>query len=340
MNTTSLRGGEQPNLDHRKFHGSIHRWHVPVNHQGSVSLCTLATVLWTAWWRLEGPRIWDTLGWCGNVWIRTKFVGLNMTLRESMPSFLRQLLEVAAWMLSACQSWTLQMISEINDAFRTVSHIYFKCRKSLLTTVKKPVYNDIRLCTDLLFVHEWNIYTLWQSNMAARSHRWVWWFSYDFPMQYIIPIGSVCKPYMVCHLPSIYPSHVSINLPYDWIRHGINIYIYRCPAWGDLPAVFLAPCRPRRLRSPTGSLEEVGPLSQPPAAVTMHPECLGAQWKTHRNVLRRIFSLSARRSFPTWTILDANRFGTRSSTALLTSGRPMFVSGQGQRHLQDSMGGT
>ena len=25
--------------------------------------------------------------------------------------------------------------------------------------------------------------------------------------------GSVCMPYMVCHLPSIYPSHVSINLP-------------------------------------------------------------------------------------------------------------------------------
>ena len=24
------------------------------------------------------------------------------------------------------------------------------------------------------------------------------------------------------HLPSIYPIHVSINLPYDWIRHGID----------------------------------------------------------------------------------------------------------------------
>ena len=34
--------------------------------------------------------------------------------------------------------------------------------------------------------------------------------------------GSVCMVYMVCHLPSIYPSHVSINLPYNWIRHGIH----------------------------------------------------------------------------------------------------------------------
>lgn len=34
--------------------------------------------------------------------------------------------------------------------------------------------------------------------------------------------------------------------------------------------------RLRRLRSPTGPLEEVGALSHPPAAVTMHPECLGA----------------------------------------------------------------
>jgi len=34
--------------------------------------------------------------------------------------------------------------------------------------------------------------------------------------------------------------------------------------------------RLRRLRSPTGPLEEVGALSYPPAAVTMHPECLGA----------------------------------------------------------------
>ena len=31
----------------------------------------------------------------------------------------------------------------------------------------------------------------------------------------MIAIGSI--PYMVCHLPSIYPSHVSINLPCDWI---------------------------------------------------------------------------------------------------------------------------
>ena len=28
---------------------------------------------------------------------------------------------------------------------------------------------------------------------------------------------------MVSHLPSIYPSYVSINLPYDWIRHGSYI---------------------------------------------------------------------------------------------------------------------
>ena len=35
------------------------------------------------------------------------------------------------------------------------------------------------------------------------------------------PIGSVCMPtLMVCHLPSIYPGHVGIDLPYIRIRHG------------------------------------------------------------------------------------------------------------------------
>ena len=33
--------------------------------------------------------------------------------------------------------------------------------------------------------------------------------------------GSVCMLYMVCHLPSIYPSYVSINLP----------YIHTDPSW-------------------------------------------------------------------------------------------------------------
>ena len=35
--------------------------------------------------------------------------------------------------------------------------------------------------------------------------------------------GSVCMPYMVCHLPSIYPRYVSINLPYGSVLgHGIS----------------------------------------------------------------------------------------------------------------------
>ena len=50
---------------------------------------------------------------------------------------------------------------------------------------------------------------------------------YEIPIEFLRnhhwnhhPIGSVCMPYMVCHLPSIYPSFVSINLPYmdpSWV---------------------------------------------------------------------------------------------------------------------------
>ena len=63
---------------------------------------------------------------------------------------------------------------------------------------------------------------------AMRSQNWM-----------MGPIGSVCMPKkMVCHIPSIYPSHVSIYIPYDWIRknggksagkpyiYGKYIYIY------------------------------------------------------------------------------------------------------------------
>ena len=36
-----------------------------------------------------------------------------------------------------------------------------------------------------------------------------------------------CMVYMVTWIPSIYPSHVSINIPAPWIRHGLS-YI---PCW-------------------------------------------------------------------------------------------------------------
>ena len=39
-------------------------------------------------------------------------------------------------------------------------------------------------------------------------HTWILW-------------GMLADP-MVCHLPSIYPSHVSMCLPLTWIRHGLE----------------------------------------------------------------------------------------------------------------------
>ena len=39
-----------------------------------------------------------------------------------------------------------------------------------------------------------------------------------------IPIGSMVLLYMLTWIPSIYPSHVSINKPAPWIRHGIYIW--------------------------------------------------------------------------------------------------------------------
>ena len=49
-----------------------------------------------------------------------------------------------------------------------------------------------------------------------------WCFPFSFPKQ---PIGSVCMPYMVTFTINKNPSHVSINLPYIRIRHGI------CKVW-------------------------------------------------------------------------------------------------------------
>ena len=34
------------------------------------------------------------------------------------------------------------------------------------------------------------------------------------------PLVLPYMPYMVTWIPSIYPSHVSINIPAPWIRHG------------------------------------------------------------------------------------------------------------------------
>ena len=50
------------------------------------------------------------------------------------------------------------------------------------------------------------------------------------------PIGSVCMPYMVCHLPSIYPSHVGIYIPYIRIRHGYYDDIIHSHPWLGIPA--------------------------------------------------------------------------------------------------------
>ena len=36
-----------------------------------------------------------------------------------------------------------------------------------------------------------------------------------------LPIGSMVLLYMLTWIPSIYPSHVSINIPTPWIRHGL-----------------------------------------------------------------------------------------------------------------------
>ena len=41
------------------------------------------------------------------------------------------------------------------------------------------------------------------------------------------PIGSMVLPYMLTWIPSIYPSHVSINIPAPWIRHGYWIYVLK-----------------------------------------------------------------------------------------------------------------
>ena len=42
------------------------------------------------------------------------------------------------------------------------------------------------------------------------------------------PIGSVCMVYMVCNVPSIYPSHVSY-IP--WIRHGYVHPVHPFPSF-------------------------------------------------------------------------------------------------------------
>ena len=54
--------------------------------------------------------------------------------------------------------------------------------------------------------------------------------------------GSVCMPYMVCHLPSIYPNHVSINLPYIRIL-WVYQTTYLCGIFPYKPAISgVPPC--------------------------------------------------------------------------------------------------
>ena len=72
-----------------------------------------------------------------------------------------------------------------------------------------------------------------------------WWVGESRLFYYILSHRiHVCMPYMVCHLPSIYPSFVSINLPYDWIRHG-----YCLPGWWMVMGIY-SPNQQSSLRPP------------------------------------------------------------------------------------------
>ena len=53
----------------------------------------------------------------------------------------------------------------------------------------------------------------------------------------------IYMPYMVTWIPSIYPSHVSINIPAPWIRHGAHhsIIFYDIYSYQRLPVLYTTP---------------------------------------------------------------------------------------------------
>ena len=73
-----------------------------------------------------------------------------------------------------------------------------------------------KLChktSDIRYIYIYDIY--------SHDH-WLYNISYQIIILVIlIPIGSMVLLYMVTWI-SIYPSHVSINIPAPWIRHGIT----------------------------------------------------------------------------------------------------------------------
>ena len=114
--------------------------------------------------------------------------------------------------------------------FRSLKHVHANIGPFHVPTSRTPTLAPHGLVTALLWL--WAIpqsegksiiMFQWLPQGTTRKST-----DFQFPailghiLRISIPIGSVCMPYMVCHLPSIYPSHVSACVSHTFDRAPWN----------------------------------------------------------------------------------------------------------------------